>query len=88
MSEDRLSRLMHRLGLLARKDVQLSSDGRVLSGAIDPELELLYRQVDEIHDQVLDGHPLNHYQRQFLAYCQELIDGAREQVRQLELQYA
>lgn len=88
MSEDRLSRLLHRLGLLARRDIQLSSDGRILSGAIDPELELLYRQVDAIHDQVLDGHPLNRYQEQFLSYCAALIEQARDQVRQLELQFA
>ncbi len=88
MSEDRLSRLLHRLGLLARRDIRLASDGRILSGAIDPELELLYHQVDEIHDQVLDGHPLNPYQQQFLAYCAELISRARDQVRQLELEFA
>lgn len=88
MSEDRLSRLLHRLGLLARRDVQLSSDGRILAGAIDPEVELLYVQVDQIHDQVLDGHPLNAPQTKFLAYCQELIDSCRDQVRQLELEFA
>lgn len=88
MSEDRLSRLLHRLGLLARRDIELGHDGRVLRGAIDPELELLYRQVDQIHDQVLDGHPLNRYQEQFLCYCSELVAAAREQVRQLELQFA
>jgi len=88
MSEGRLSRLLRQLGLLARKDVVVSSDGRVLDGSINPEIELLYLQVDELHDQVLDGYTLNDLQLRFLGYCQEVINSCRDQVRQLELEFA
>lgn len=88
MSEGRLSRLLRQLGLLARRDIVMASNGRILRGAIDAEVELLYVQVDEIHDQVLDGHPLNSLQVKFLEYCQQVIAEHRPIVRQLEAEFA
>jgi len=88
MSEGKLSRLLRQLGLLARRDVVVAQDGRILSGAIDPEVELLYCQVDQIHDQVLDGHPLNPLQVNFLQYCMDVIQQQRPIIRQLEAEFA
>lgn len=88
MSEGQVSRLLRQLGLLARRDIVLAGDGRPLSGSIDPEVELLYTQVDEIHDWVLDGHQPNPLQLNFLEHCLEVVQQQRPIIRQLEAEFA
>lgn len=88
MSERTVSILLRRLGLLARKDVALDVYGHQIGGFIDPEVELLYRQVDQIHDKILAGWPVVPAELKFLQYCLEQINTNREVVRQLEREYA
>ncbi len=88
MSERTVSILLRRLGLLARKDVTLDQYGNRVSGAIDPEVELLYTQVGWIHDKILDGRAIAPAELKFLIYCQERIDAFRQLVLQIEREYA
>lgn len=88
MSERTVSILLRRLGLLARKDVVLDQYGHRIGGAIDPEVELLYTQVGWIHDKVLAGRDLVKAEINFLKYCQERIESAREIVIQIEHEFA
>lgn len=88
MSESQVSTLLHRLGLWARRDIQLAQDGRVLSGQIDPEIELLYQQMFTLHDAVLDRVTLTRTQKLFIQHCQEIISQHRQPIHELERQYA
>ena len=88
MSEGQVSLLLRRLGLYARRDINLSQDGRVLGGRIDPYAESLYRQLDLVHDDVLDRRQLSSVEEKFLAHCQEYISRHREAIRELERQFA
>lgn len=88
MSEFQVSTLLRQLGLWARRDIQTSQDGRVLGGRLDPYAELLYRQLDLVHDDVLERRPLSSVEKSFLAHCQDYISQHREAIRQLERQFA
>ena len=88
MSEGQASLLLRRLGLYARRDIATSQDGRVLSGSLDPYAELLYRQLDLVHDEILERRPLSSTEKSFLAHCQDYLAPHRELIRQLERQFA
>ena len=88
MSEGQVSLLLRRLGLYARRDINLGQDGRVLGGRIDPYAETLYQQAYILHDDVLERRPLSSFEEKFLAHCQDYISQHREAIRQLERQFA
>jgi hypothetical protein len=88
MSEGQASLLLRRLGLYARRDIHLGQDGRVLGGQLDRYAELLYRQLDLVHDEILERRPLSSVEQSFLAHCQDYIAPYRELIRQLERQFA
>lgn len=88
MSEGQASLLLHRLGLWARRDIAVGQDGRVLGGHLDSYAELLYRQLDLIHDDILERRPLSSVEESFLTHCQSLVDQHREAIRELERQFA
>lgn len=88
MSESQVSTLLRRLGLWARRHIELSQDGRVLGGGIDTEAECLYQQLFELHDKVLDRVPLTRVQALFLDYCKDFLAPHRAAIVQLERQFA
>ncbi len=88
MSESYLYRLSQRLRLLAREGLDLAQDGRVLRGELHHEVELARHKLEQMLDQVLDGHPLGPLQQSHVAYCQQLVEANKPRIRQLELAYA
>ena len=88
MSESQVSTLLRRLGLYARRNINLGQDGRVLGGRLDPYAEALYQQAYILHDDVLECRPLSSFEEKFLAHCQAYIDQHRSAIRQLERQFA
>ena len=85
MSEGTLYRLSQQLRLLARSGVVLSEDGRKLHGEILQEVETARLQLEEIIDQLLDGHILGTLQRRHIDYCREIAACNRPLIHQLEL---
>lgn len=88
MSESQVSRLLRRLGLWARRDIQIGQDGRILAGTLDYEAELLYQQLFMLHDVVLDGITLTRGQQLFIAHCDEFLQPHRPAIARLERQFA
>lgn len=87
MTESTLYRLSQRLRLLARAGVLLSEDGRRLSGDIHQEIEVARAHLEDMLDQVLDGHPLGDLQQRHVTWCRQLVETNRPAIRQLELQF-
>lgn len=87
MSEGTLYRLSQRLRLLARFDVLIASDGRRLAGEVHQEIEAARSILNELIDQVLDGHPLGELQQRHVAYCKDLVEANRPAIQQLELEF-
>jgi hypothetical protein len=88
MTEGRLSRILRQLHLLARRDIELSQNGRILRGRIDPVIEDLREEVSKIHDRLLDGLALDALELDLLDYVNWIIGQQRDTVMQLERQYA
>jgi hypothetical protein len=87
MSEASLYRLSQRLRLLARAGVLLNEEGRRLSGDIHQEIEVARTHLEDMLDQVLDGHPLGDLQQRHISWCRQLVEANRPAVQQLELQF-
>ena len=83
----RLYRLKEHLRRLARADIRLAPDGHRLSGDIHQEYEAARLQLNELIDQLLDGHPLNDLQQGFIASCKALVEDHKPAIRQLELAF-
>jgi hypothetical protein len=88
MTEGALYRLSQRLRLLARADLVLDQAGRRLRGELDAQIEANRLALEDLIDQVLDGHPLNGLQQAFVADLQALAASKRPLIRQLELEFA
>jgi hypothetical protein len=86
MSEATLYRLSQRLRLLARTAVLVNDEGRRLSGDIHQEIEAARSHLDDMIDQVLDGHPLGDLQQRHVAWCRQLVEANRPAIQQLELE--
>lgn len=88
MTEGRLNRILRQLHLLARRDVEIGQDGRILRGRIDPVLEDLREEISKVHDRLLDGLALDALELDLIGYVDHLIGKQRDLVTQLERQYA
>lgn len=87
ITESFLYRLSQRLRLLARADIRLAPDGHRLAGEIHQEYEAARLQLNEMIDQLQDGHLLNDLQQRHIAACKELVESYRPAIRQLELSF-
>lgn len=85
MSEGTLYRLSQQLRLLARSGVVLTEDGRKLHGEILQEVETARLHLEEMIDQLMDGHILGDLQRRHVDYCREIAVRNRPLIHQLEL---
>lgn len=88
MTEGALYRLSQRLRLLARAGLVLDQAGHRLRGELDLAIEERRLALEDLIDQVLDGHPLNGMQEAFVADLQALAQAHRPTIRQLELEIA
>jgi len=86
MTEGTLYRLSQQLRLLARHGVLLTEDGRTLHGEINAEVENARLVLEDMIDQLMDGHILGDLQRRHIEFCQELAQLNRLAIRQLELE--
>ena len=86
MTEGKLYRLSQQLRLLARNGILLTEDGRALHGEINAEIENARLVLEDIIDQLMDGHILGDLQRRHIEFCQEITQLNRPAIRQLELE--
>jgi hypothetical protein len=86
MTEGKLYRLSQQLRLLARNGILLTEDGRALHGEINAEIENARLVLEDMIDQLLDGHILGDLQRRHVEFCQEIAQLNRPAIRQLELE--
>lgn len=84
MSESSLYLLSQRLRLLARADIYLAEDGRVLRGAIRQQFEAAFRRTSALLDLVVDGNQLQPSDVAWLKRAQARTQALRGHVRELE----
>ena len=86
MTEGKLYRLSQQLRLLARHGIALSEDGRALHGEINAEIENARLVLEDMIDQLLDGHILGDLQRRHIDFCAEIARLNQPAIRQLEFE--
>jgi len=85
MTEATLHGLSQDLRLLARADVKLARDGRLLSGSVNPSLEKLRLSIQQGLEDLQDGKPVHQYQ-QLVTTGRSVVDTHRELLRSLRRQ--
>lgn len=85
MTEGTLSRLSKRMRALALAPVLLDEEGRRLTEEARLEIETARAHLNDMLDQVLDGHPLGELQQRHIAWCRQLVDSHHPAEQQLEL---
>lgn len=86
MSEALLFDINAQLRLLARAGVRTASDGRLLGGAIDTQLEAMRLQLLSLLEQQQDGAPLTPEQQAHVLLCQATCRDNTLLIRQLRRQ--
>jgi len=84
MSESSLYLLSQRLRLLARADIYLAEDGRVVAGQIRRHFEAAFRRASGLLDLVVDGDQLAEADLRWLKRAQARTQALRGHVRELE----